>query len=140
MTIHWKAVERYFTVVLFVNPLTPRVKPWVIQSFLIFDNNCDHSFESCTLLWCCLFFNFTKFLIMENLSVLDLVLSGMKGLTRSSLGYVGTIVIWQPQRTTMLELWRDGSTDFPCLLQVLARFISCEYPRDRNILRGQREM
>ena len=34
MTIHWKAVEQYFTVVLFVNPLTPRVKHWVIQSFL----------------------------------------------------------------------------------------------------------
>ena len=32
MTIHWKAVEQYFTVVLFVNPLTPRVKPWLIQS------------------------------------------------------------------------------------------------------------
>ena len=38
MTIHWKAVEQYFTVVLFVNPLTPRVKPWVIQSFLTFDS------------------------------------------------------------------------------------------------------
>ena len=37
MTIHWKAVELYFTVVLFVNPLSPRVKPWVIQSFLTFD-------------------------------------------------------------------------------------------------------
>ena len=24
--------------VLFVNPLTPRVKPWVIQSFLTFDS------------------------------------------------------------------------------------------------------
>ena len=34
MTIHWKAIEQYFTVVLFVNHLTPRVKPWVIQSFL----------------------------------------------------------------------------------------------------------
>ena len=46
MTIHWKAVE-YFTVVLFVDPLTPRVKPWVIQSFLTFDFmyrtlKCDH--------------------------------------------------------------------------------------------------
>ena len=38
MTIHWKAVEQFFTVVLFVNPLTPRVKPWVIQSFLTFDS------------------------------------------------------------------------------------------------------
>ena len=38
MTIHWKAVEQYFTVVLFVNPLTPRVKPWVIQIFLTFDS------------------------------------------------------------------------------------------------------
>ena len=37
MTIHWKAVEQYFTVVRFVNPLTPRVKPWMIQSFLTFD-------------------------------------------------------------------------------------------------------
>ena len=37
MTIHWKAVEQYFTVVLFGNALTPRVKPWVIQSFLTFD-------------------------------------------------------------------------------------------------------
>ena len=36
--IHWKAVEQYFTVVLFVNPLTPRVKPWMIQSFLTFDS------------------------------------------------------------------------------------------------------
>ena len=38
MTIHWKAVEQYFTVVLFVNPLTPRGKPWVTQSFLTFDS------------------------------------------------------------------------------------------------------
>ena len=50
MTIHWKAVEQYFTVVLFVNPLTPRVKPWVIQSFLTFDSmdrtlKCDHWLE-----------------------------------------------------------------------------------------------
>ena len=52
VTIHWKAVEQYITVVLFVNPLTPRVKPWVIQSFLTFDFmyrtlKCDHSLESC---------------------------------------------------------------------------------------------
>ena len=38
MTNRWKAVEQYFTVELFVNPLTPRVKPWVIQSFLTFDS------------------------------------------------------------------------------------------------------
>ena len=41
------AVEKYFTVVLFVNPLTPRVKFWVMQSFLTFDFmyrtlKCDH--------------------------------------------------------------------------------------------------
>ena len=52
VTIHWKAVEQYFTVVLFVNPLTPRVKPCVIQTFLSFDSmdrtlKCDHSLESC---------------------------------------------------------------------------------------------
>ena len=38
MTIHWNVVEQYFTVVLFVNPLTPRVKLWVMQSFLTFDS------------------------------------------------------------------------------------------------------
>ena len=35
-----------------INPLTSRVKPWVIQSFLTFDCmdrtlKCDHSLESC---------------------------------------------------------------------------------------------
>ena len=29
---------------------------------------------------CCLFFNFTQFVILENLSILDLKLSGVKGL------------------------------------------------------------
>ena len=51
MTIHCKTVEQYFTVMVFVNPLTPRVKPWVIQSFLTFDSmdrKCDHSLESCS--------------------------------------------------------------------------------------------
>ena len=52
VTIYWKAVEQYFTVVLFVNPLTLRVKPWVIQSFLTFDSmdrtlKCDHLLQSC---------------------------------------------------------------------------------------------
>ena len=50
MTIHWKAVEQYFTMELLVNPLPPRVKPWVIQSFQTFDSmdrtlKCDHSLE-----------------------------------------------------------------------------------------------
>ena len=45
MTIHWKAVEQYFTVTV-------------------------------TLL----LFNLTKFLILENLSILDLALSGVKEL------------------------------------------------------------
>ena len=59
-------MEQNFTVVLFVNHLTPRVKPLVIQGFLTFDSvnraiNGDHSSEklwSRTLLWWCLFFNF----------------------------------------------------------------------------------
>ena len=45
---------------------------------------CDNSFSkllSITLLWCCLFFNFIQF---ENLSILDLALSGVnKGSTIS---------------------------------------------------------
>ena len=57
-----------------INPLTPRVKPWVIQSFLTFDSmdrtlKCDHIFIgkllSSTLL-CCGLFNFTQFVILEN--------------------------------------------------------------------------
>ena len=68
VTIHWKAIEQYFTVEMF-NPLTRRVKPWVIQSFLTFDS-IDRKLLNCTLLLRCLFFNFTEFVI----------LSGVKGL------------------------------------------------------------
>ena len=83
MPIHWKAVEQYFTVVLFVNPLTPRVKPWVTQSFLTFEQNSKvclfiGKLLSSTLQCCSLFF--TQVLILENLSVLDLALSGVQGL------------------------------------------------------------
>ena len=45
MTIHWKDVERYFTVVLGL-----------------------------------FFFSFTQFVILDNLSIWDLALSGVKGL------------------------------------------------------------
>ena len=51
VTIHWKAVEQYLSELLYVNPLTTRLKPWVIQSFPNFDSmdrtlKCDHSLES----------------------------------------------------------------------------------------------
>ena len=86
MTIHWKAVEWHFTVVLFVNPLTPRVKPWVIQSFLTFDSmdrtlKCDHSLESCrAVLYCGTVFSqfYPVCNCLKNLSILDLALSGVK--------------------------------------------------------------
>ena len=48
MTIHWKAVEQYFTVM------------------------------------CCLFFILTYCVVLENLSVLDLAASGVKGLTENA--------------------------------------------------------
>ena len=72
--------------VLFVNPLTPRVKTWVIQSFLTFDSmdtmlKCDHSLE--TVLYCgavCVF-NFTEFVNFVNLLILELALSGVKGVS-----------------------------------------------------------
>ena len=51
MTIHWKAVEQYFTVVLFV------------------------------------FLNFTQVVILNNLSIFDLGLSGMKGLTNKKVKF-----------------------------------------------------
>ena len=38
---------------------------------------------SSTLLWCCLFFNFTQFVVLENLLVFDLALSGVNGLSFS---------------------------------------------------------
>ena len=46
------ADEKTWEQVSLLNPLTPRVKPWVIQSFLTFDSmyrllKCDHSLESC---------------------------------------------------------------------------------------------
>ena len=50
MTIHWKAVKQYLTVVLFVNPLAPKVKPWAIQSFLTFDS-VDRTLKSETIHW-----------------------------------------------------------------------------------------
>ena len=70
---------------LYVNPLTPTVKPWVTKfsSFWFYcmdgTQKCDHSLES---YWAVLylFFNFTQFVVLENLSVLDLALSKVKGL------------------------------------------------------------
>ena len=63
---------------------TTRVKPWLIQSSMDRTKKCDHSLEikmlSRTLMWCCWFVNFTQFVMLENLSILDLALSGVKGL------------------------------------------------------------
>ena len=41
---------------------------------------CVEKLLSSTLLWCCLFFNFTQSVPVENLSGLDLALLRMKGL------------------------------------------------------------
>ena len=86
VTIPWKAVEQYFPVVLFVNPLTPRVKPCVIQHFLTFDSM-DRTLTwpfigmllSSTLLRCCLFFNFSQ------LAILDFAPSEVKVLISKSI-------------------------------------------------------
>ena len=37
---------------------------------------------SSTLLWCCFFFNLAQFVILENLSILDSALLGLKGLKK----------------------------------------------------------
>ena len=99
MTIHWKAVKQYFTVVLFVNPLTPRVKPWVIQSFLTFDSM--YRTSSVTIHWKAVEQNLTVVLFVfhfypvsnfeKKLSILDSVLSGVKGLTRSGFYQMGNL-------------------------------------------------
>ena len=62
---------------LLVKSLTPRMKPWVIQSFLTFDSmdrtlKCDHSLESCRAVLCCSTIWFSILLvILENLSILN---------------------------------------------------------------------
>ena len=35
-----------------------------------------------TFLWCCFYFDFTQFVILENLSILDLAMSGVQGLEK----------------------------------------------------------
>ena len=63
------------------NPLTSRVKPWVVQSFLSFD--CMDRSLKCIFNWKVVeqyftlklfVFHFTQFVILENLSTLDLAL------------------------------------------------------------------
>ena len=66
--------------VLFANPLTPRVKPWVTQSFPTIEYMDVRKLLSSTLLSCCLFFNFIQFVILKNFSILDLAQSAVKGL------------------------------------------------------------
>ena len=48
-------------------------------------NDCDHSLLSCTLLWCILLFNLTQFVILVNLSILNLALAGVKRLNHRVL-------------------------------------------------------
>ena len=72
---------------LFVNPLTPRVKPWVIQSFLTFDPmdrtpKGDHSLESCwAVLYCGAVFQFSNLLIFFNNTHVTLKNGGWIGFT-----------------------------------------------------------
>ena len=75
-----------------LNPLIPRVKPWLLQNFLTFDYM-DRTLECslkliekllssfCSAVYFCFFFNFSKNAILENISSLDLALLGVKGLT-----------------------------------------------------------
>ena len=63
------------------------MKPWEINSFLNFDSmdrnlKCNVQFigkllSSTLLTLCCLFFNDTQSVILDNLSILDLALSGV---------------------------------------------------------------
>ena len=78
-----------FKITWMFNPMTPRVKPWLIQSFLTFDSmadrtlKCDHSMETCgAVLYCgaVCFSILETFVILENLQILDSVHSGVKGL------------------------------------------------------------
>ena len=62
-----------------INPLTPRVKPWAIQTFSAFDSmgttiKCDHSLESCIAVLSAVF-QFYPVCNFGKLSFLDLALS-----------------------------------------------------------------
>ena len=79
-----RTVEQYFTIVLFVNTLTPRVKPWVIQSFQTLILWTEPL--SVTIHWKAVeqhftvvlfIFIFTQIVILQNLSIFDLALSGV---------------------------------------------------------------
>ena len=64
-----------------LNPLTPRVKPWVMQSFLAFDSidrllKCDHSLKAGGQY-------LTQIEILEKLPTLDLAVLEVKGLTHT---------------------------------------------------------
>ena len=66
--------------VLFVNPLTPRVKPWAIQRFLTFDSmdrtlKCDHSAVEHYFTVVLFVFQFSPGC---NLSIFDFALSGVR--------------------------------------------------------------
>ena len=50
--------------------------------FLPFDSHSEILSASSTLLWRCLFLNFTQFVILENFSIVDLAPTGVKGLRR----------------------------------------------------------
>ena len=63
-----------------INSLTPTIKPWVTQSCLMFDSVDRPLLFSSTLLWYCLIFNFIQLVILRNLSILYVVLSGVKAL------------------------------------------------------------
>ena len=123
--LHWNTGKKDFR----VNPLTPRnllfygqnpnVWPFIGKPL----NN--------TLPWCCLFFNFTQCVILENLSVLILALSGMKGLISLQCLSIGTtpdiLVCSYPW---MLPCYRitEVDTSLVCRIQerlLFHRLMSC---------------
>ena len=97
---------------------------------------CDHIFIgkllSSTLLtyllWCCLTFDFTQFVILENLSILDLALSGVKGLIHQKTeSKLVACIVMKLNQTYFGILWPQthngrilGSFDCPALLVSLS--------------------
>ena len=82
---------------------------------------------SSTLLWCCLFFNFTHFLILENLSIFELALSGEKGLEGK---FSNTLASFQMKycQTRILKKWSDSYRDSSVRsVIVFSRLLSLDY-------------
>ena len=78
------------------------------------DRPTDKPVEQYFLLWCSLFVNFTQFVILDNLLILDLAALGVKGLRRAGRRTRGDghLLLSFPKVTLKILLWLSISDYF----------------------------